>query len=166
MLKKKFDTLHAFVHFKSTVELQTCHKIKALQTDGGGEYQALIPFLNSSGIVHKISCPYILEQNGKAEHKHRQITEVGLPLLAQSRLPLHFWGEEFQSATYLINRLPTPILDNKSPLERLTKVQPDYMFLKVFGCECFPYLRPYNSTKFSFKSTKCVFIGYSLQHKG
>lgn len=85
---------------------------------------------------------------------------VGLTLLAQARLPLHFLGEAFQTATYLINRLLTPILDHNSPIERLTKVQPDHMFLKVFGCEC------YNSTKFIFKSTKCVFIGYSLQHKG
>jgi hypothetical protein len=26
---------------------------------------------------------------------------------------------------------------------------PDYKFLKTFGCECCPYLRPYNSHKFS-----------------
>lgn len=166
LLKRKSDTVHAFTHFKSCVELQTSHKIKALQIDVGGEYQTLILLLNSRGIRHKVNCPYTLEQNGKVELKHRQITEVGLTLLAQSNLPLHFWGEDFQSATYLTNRLPNPILDHKSPLERLTKTQPDYMFLKVFGYECYPYPRPYNSTKFSFKSKKCVFLGYNLQHKG
>lgn len=74
---------------------------------------------------------------GKAERKHRQITEDGLPLLAQAKLSLHFLGEAFQTATYLINRLPTPILDHKSPIERLTIVPPDYNFLKEFGCEFF-----------------------------
>jgi len=43
---------------------------------------------------------------------------------------------------------------------------PDYQFLKVFGCECWPYLRPYNSHKFAFCSKTCVFLGYSLSHHG
>ena len=38
--------------------------------------------------------------------------------------------------------------------------------MKVFGCACFPYLRPYNSHKLDFRIAKCVFIGYSSQHKG
>lgn len=67
LLKKKSNTLRAFTHFKTTVELQTGHKIKSLQTDGGGEYQALIHLLHSSGIIHRISCPYTPKQNGKAE---------------------------------------------------------------------------------------------------
>jgi len=52
------------------------------------------------------------------------------------------------------------------PLKPLFHKSPDYKFLKVFGCECWPYLRPYNSHKFSFRSKPCVFIGYSLSHHG
>ncbi|KAK2984661.1 hypothetical protein RJ640_006644 [Escallonia rubra] len=41
---------------------------------------------------------------------------------------------------------------------------PNYSFLRVFGCSCFPLLRPYHSRKFNFRSTPCVFLGYSPNH--
>ncbi|KAL8171095.1 hypothetical protein V2J09_022899 [Rumex salicifolius] len=43
---------------------------------------------------------------------------------------------------------------------------PEYSYLKTFGCLCFPYLRPYHTTKQSYRSIPCVFIGYNTKHKG
>jgi hypothetical protein len=54
----------------------------------------------------------------------------------------------------------------KTPLERLLRETPDYTFFKVFGCACWPHLRPYNNHKLDFRSKKCVFLGYSTLHKG
>jgi len=58
------------------------------------------------------------------------------------------------------------LLNNQSPFEKLFHQVPDYKFLKVFGCACFPNLRPYNTHKFSQCSKECVFLGYSQHHKG
>src|ERR1044072_8001160 len=70
------------------------------------------------------------------------------------------------TATYLINRLPTSALDFQVPYTKLLGAQPDYSFLHVFGCACFPHLRPFNKHKMEFRSTECVFLGYSTMHKG
>jgi len=62
--------------------------------------------------------------------------------------------------------MPTPLLQNQSPFEKLFHTTPDYTFLKSFGCACYPNLRPYNSHKFSPRLKECVFLGYSQKHKG
>ena len=108
------------------------------------------------------------QQNGSAERKHRHIVETGLALLAHSSMPLKFWDEAFSTAVHLINRMPTRVIDNATPLERLlgNKAKPNYDLLKTFGCACWPLLRPYNARKLTFRSKECVFIGYSNHHKG
>lgn len=47
--------------------------------------------------------------------KHRHIIETRLTLLAQANMPLKFWWNTFHIAIYLINRLPTYTLNNKTP---------------------------------------------------
>ncbi len=37
---------------------------------------------------------------------------------------------------------------------------PNYHFLQVFGCCCYPYLCPYIAHKLDFRSRPCVFLGY------
>ena len=81
-------------------------------------------------------------------------------------MDLKFWWEAFVSTTYLVNRLPTPVLNQSSPFEFSYHQKPDYKFLKVFGCACSPYLKPYNIHKLDFKTSKCLFLGYSPFHKG
>ena len=43
---------------------------------------------------------------------------------------------------------------------------PDYNLLRVFGCAGWPNLWPYNAHKLQPHSIKCVFLGYSLHHRG
>ncbi|KAE8724984.1 hypothetical protein F3Y22_tig00009024pilonHSYRG00010 [Hibiscus syriacus] len=57
-------------------------------------------------------------------------------------------------------------LDDKSPFEKLYQVLHDYSDLRIFGCACFPFLRPFNKHKLEFRSQQCVFLGYSSSHKG
>jgi histone deacetylase 1/2 len=137
-----------------------------MQTDSGGEYQKLHSFFEKVGIAHHVSCPHAHQQNGVVERKHRHIVEVGLSLLAHASMPLKFWDEAFLAATYLINCTPSKVIDFATPLEHLFKQTPDYSSLRVFGCACYPNLRPYNHHKLEFRSKQCVFLGYSNMHKG
>jgi histone deacetylase 1/2 len=72
------------------VERQFNCKIRAIQTNWGGEYQSLNSFFQRIGIVHHVSCPHAHQQNGSAEQKHRHIIEIGLSLLAHAVMPLKF----------------------------------------------------------------------------
>lgn len=49
----------------------------------------------------------------------------------------------------------------KSPYQILFGEPPNYEKLRVFGCLCFPWLRPYNNHKLQDKSQRCIFLGYS-----
>lgn len=100
------------------------------------------------------------------ERKLRHVVETGLTLLAQASLPLKFRSEAFNSVVFLINRMPTKVLDGISPLQKLYNIKPDYNNLKTFGCLCFPYLKPLNSNKFDYKSKPCTLIGYCTNQKG
>ncbi|GJS63973.1 retrovirus-related pol polyprotein from transposon TNT 1-94 [Tanacetum coccineum] len=119
-----------------------------------------------NGIIHRRSCPHTSEQNGFVERRNRHVVEIGLTLLAQACVPQRFWHYAFDIAVYLINRMPSRTSTNKSPFEHIFKRSPDYSFLPVFGCLCFPHLCPYNRHKMDFHSTSCVFLGYSPSHHG
>lgn len=80
-------------------------------------------------------------------------------------MPLKFWDETFLTTTYLINLLPSKVIDNHTPVE-LLKQKPNYTSLCVFGCACWPNLRPYNTRKLAFRSKQCAVLNYSSLHKG
>jgi hypothetical protein len=91
---------------------------------------------------------------------------MGLSLLAHAAMPLRFWDEAFTTAAYLINCLPSRVISFSSPFEKLFDTKLDYSWLQVFGCACWPHLRPYNARKLEFRSKRYVFLGYSSCHKG
>lgn len=69
-------------------------------------------------------------------------------------------------ATYVINRLSSPILGNISQFKALFHTKPDYSLFKTFGCECNLFLRTYNANKFNYHNSKYVLLGLSACHKG
>jgi len=161
----KSDVANVFLQFRLLVERQFDTKIKAIQTDGGGEFQPLSSICAQLGIIHRLATPHTHEQQGKVERKHRHIVETALSIMAHSSTPSKFWHFAFETAVYLINRLPTPINNGKSPFELIFHSTLDYLFLKTFGCLCFPYLRPYNKHKVTYRSQPCIFLGYNTKHR-
>jgi hypothetical protein len=133
---------------------------------GGVEYHKLNTFFPHIDISHRVSCLHAHQQNGSVERKYRHIIEVDLTLLPQASMPLKFWDEAFTTAVYLINRMPSKVINYEIPLERLFHIQPNYLSLRVSGCTCWPNIRPYNQHKLQFRSKQYVFLEYSNQHKG
>ena len=159
-LKTKSQVRDIFIPFQALVENKFQIKIGTLYTDNGGEFIALRSHLSQAGVSHMTSPPHTPEHNGITERKHRHLVETGMTLLTHAGMPSSYWTYAF--ATYLINRQPTPILSMESPYQKLFGETPNYNKLRVYGCLCYPWLRPNNSNKLQDRSTPCVLLGYSL----
>ena len=56
----------------------------------------------------------------------------------------------------MINRCPTPLLDNKTPFEVLYH---PYTHLKVFGCLCYASTLKKDRSKYQPRATPTIFLG-------
>ena len=168
LLNSKSEVFTKFVQFKAIVETQFSIKIKTFSSDGGGEYtsNAFKTYLSQQGIVHQVSCPYTPQQNGLVERTHRHLIETTITLLSQASMPPSYWSYAVLTAVLLINLLPTSVFAFHSPWHKLYSVSPDLSQLKVFGCACYPHLRPYTPHKLAPRSTECIFLGYPMGTKG
>src|SRR5206468_4592975 len=96
-LKYKSDSLKYFKLFKTTHENLLSTSIKYFQSDGALELSKgdFKQYLDECGILFRSSCPYTPQQNGRAERRNRQITEMGNAMLFQSNCPKCYWFEAF-----------------------------------------------------------------------
>ena len=126
----------------------------------------LTDFLASEGTLHQFSCPYTPEQNSVVERKHQHLLNVARSLLFQSNVPIVFWGDCILTATYIINRIPSLVLNNCSPYQILYNIAPDYSNFKIFGSLCYATTQKHERHKFSPKAEPTIFIGYLTGVKG
>ncbi|KAJ1695555.1 hypothetical protein LUZ63_012253 [Rhynchospora breviuscula] len=155
--------VNVFSLFKQQIENQLSTTIQTIRTDGGTEFKPIATKFPQ--IVHQTSCPYTPQQNGTSERKHRNIIELALAMMSHASIPHMYWDEIFSNAVYLINRLPSSTT-SQIPYTSLFNSAPDYSFLRVIGCLCFPHTRHYNSNKLQLRSMPCVLLGYATTQKG
>ena len=84
----------------------------------------------------------------------------------QSNLLKNFWSYTINHAVYLINKVPLPTNNNKSPFELLYNKLPSFDILKVFGYLCYASTFLTQRNKFDLGSRRGVFFGFQLGMKG
>lgn len=147
LMSAKSEVESLFKIFYQMVMTQFRTTISILRTDNGTEYynQLLGSFLTEKGILHQSTCRTTPQQNGIAERKNRHLLEVSRALCFSMHVPKYLWGEAVLTASYLINRLPTRVLNYTTPLNCFKKMYLTvHIFsdipLRVFGCTTFVHL--------------------------
>ena len=162
---EKSEVANLLREFIALSERQFEKTVKTIRSDNGSEFLVLTPYFKQLGIEHQTSCVDTPQQNGRVERKHRHILNVARACLFQSKLPTSFWGESILTASHLINRTPTQVLNNKTPYEVLFGKKPDFDKLRVFGCLCYSHRKARDKDKFGDRSRKCIFVGYPYGKK-
>jgi hypothetical protein len=112
-----FSNTEAFLLWSHGTLIITVHIDGALELCSG----AFGAHFAKQGIVVQQTAPYAHQQAGKAERYVWTIEEGGQTLLADSGLPMSFWGWAVLTSQYLRNRLPTSTLSsNITPFEMMT----------------------------------------------
>jgi hypothetical protein len=96
---------------------------------------------------------------------NRTTTNMLRCLLFQVSLPASYWAEALHTATHLLNRLPSKAVRHPTLTSPYT-AQPLPMI--TFACSAVPatLTLPLPPLKLPPRSTRCLFLGYSPDHKG
>lgn len=172
LLKHKSDVPKLFQYFHAMIQTQFSFKLQILRSDNGGEYvnSTLKSYFSTHGLLHETSCPDTPQQNGVAERKNRHILETARAFLIGAHAPRRFWADAIVTAVYLLNRMPSKVLDFQTPLQTLStqSLLPSVLMLppRTFGCVAFVHLLKTQRIKLDPCALRCVFLGYATHQKG
>ena len=81
-------------------------------------------------------------------------------------LPKVFWAETVNTASFIINKCPSSVIDFKIPKKVWSGRPVDYSSLKIFSCPAYLHVQSGELSKLDSKSRKCVFLGFEKGVKG
>ncbi|CAI7910158.1 unnamed protein product [Closterium sp. NIES-54] len=136
-------------------------RIKAIRTDGGGEFVnvELEKWMKSKGIKHDVTTPYTPQHNGAAERLNRTLVEAVRSLLQHSKLGNEWWGEASALAAWIRNHVPTKVLPGTTPFEAWTGTKPNLSRLHTFGCLCYYHVPDPLRHKLQPKARAAIYLG-------
>ena len=167
-MKHHSKLLQVYCNFVKMVEIQFSKQIKNFRSNNALEYTQYTfqVILHSYGTIHQLTCTGTSQQNGRAERNFRHILDTIRALLLFTKVLAPFWGEATIHATHAINWIPSPVIQNQTPYERIFGSPPDYHHLRSLGSACFVLLQLHEHNKLESRFRLCCFLGYGEIQKG
>ncbi|CAA0357000.1 unnamed protein product [Arabidopsis thaliana] len=161
LLKEKGDAFLKFRNFKALVEKECETRIQTFRTDRGGEFcsHEFNLFCEEAGIKRHLAAPYTPQQNGVVERRNRTLMEMTRSILKHMRMPNYLWGEAIRHSTYLLNRVATRALTDKTPYECLRERRPTIAHIRIFGCIAYAKIDKPHLKKLDDRSRMLVHLG-------
>ena len=172
LLKHKDDVFSVFQSFHTMIQTQFSAKIQILRSNNGGEYvnKKFQDYFATHGLLHKMSCAQTPQQNGVAKRKNWLILETARALLLGAHVPSRYWDDAITKVVYLLNCMPSKVLQFKTPLQVLFEhvSLPTILLIlpQIFGCVTFIHLHKNQRTKLDPCAICCIFLGYATYQKG
>jgi hypothetical protein len=165
------------------------HPVARFRCDNGrGEYdnELFKGLLKNNGILFHPSPPRTQHKNGVAERMIQTLNTRARSIMLESSLPVQFWGEMINTATYLQRISSSSALDFKSPHEVLLSAtssvmgsrmeekaedfQPTVDHLRRIGCVAYHRIPNEDipnktSLKFGPCAKRCIMLGYTDSKK-
>jgi transposase InsO family protein len=143
-LKSKDEAFKTFQEYQAEVERFTGKKIRALRSDGGGEYISnnFSAHLKHCGIQHQLTAPHTPSQNGVAERYNRTLKSAMRSIMRESTLSTNFWADAIAYVNYTRNRSPSSAVPDKIPYELWTGHRANISHLRPFGSEAYALILP------------------------
>src|SRR5882724_11525524 len=103
---------------------------------------AFLHFTTDAGIVRQHTVRNRPQQNGVAERANRTMAEGVTAMLAESGLPMSFWGEALASFVHVSNCLPTASISKQTtPYQLWHGRKPDVAPFRVWGCLAYVHVQ-------------------------
>ena len=161
LLKEKGDAFNKFKKFKSLVEQESGASIQTFRTDRGGEFvsQEFNSFCDDTGIKRHLTAPYTPQQNGVVETRNRTLMEMARSIMKHMHVPNYLWGEAVRHSAYLLNRIATRAVKDRTPYEVFRDKKPNIDHLRIFGCIGYAKVETPNLKKLDDRSRMLVHLG-------
>jgi len=159
LIPHKSEVLDCFIRYTNLVENKLSTTIKALKTDRGCEYMSeqFKNFYDEKGIARQLTIPYTPQQNGVAERRNRTLFDMVRSMMAQTNLPIFFWGDALLTAAYILNRVPSKSVSS-TLYELWNGVKPNLGYFHPWRYVVYIHNTSYEYGKLSPRGKICVFI--------
>jgi hypothetical protein len=166
MMKLKSEQVEKYKFLRALMRTQFGKVIKKLCVDGEPVYMSheMLRICGEDGTILWCRAPHTPQQNAIAERSMGVLHTGALANLMQSGLTPPFWEDAVLYQNYVDNRTPTKFLKGDSPHLAVWQIQPDFKYLRPFGCLAFVFIPGEFRQKFEKAAVPGIFLGYSLHH--